>query len=230
MSIVQRLKRRLRKPVQRIVGHDEDARFRLRLPSPSGKGDWLAFDCVLTTREDGMGEHWRLRTHLRADFSRVLQPLGKAPDEAPMLRLSDHSAEKARPPGSAMVRIGAGATGAMQRVLATRIARRALAPLADQRVESWMDVHGTTAMLDAGSEEMLPKGLARIGVVPAADGPPIQSWSAPTPTGMAQITTLHLDERHIHQSARARRAGERPLRVAATFAQIVEKATDDDRD
>ena len=113
--------------------------------------------------------------------------------------------------------------------LDTAVARRMLAPLAGQRVESWMDLHGSTAPLDSNADDMLPRGLARIGVMPDRDGPPVQSWAAPTPRGMAQITTLQIDERHL-MAGRRGKASDKPLRLAATFAQIVEQSGERDDD
>lgn len=223
MSLLRRLRNTVRPPLRRLKGSDDDAHFRLRLPARDDKeGDWLAFDCVITTREDASGEHLRLRSHLRADFSRLL-PVRHAPARE---RLS-------APPGGtgrsrSLQRLSDSAGQLIGRALDTAIARRALAPLAGQRLESWMDIHGTTAPRDGSVEDMLPRGLARIGVMPDRAGPPVQSWAAPTPTGMAQITTLQIDEQQL--TGRRPSAGEHPLRLAATFAQVVESSDGRDDD
>lgn len=221
MSVFSRLRQAVQPPLRRMQGADEDAHFRLRLPARDGQdGDWLSFDCAITTREDAFGEHLRLRTHLRADFSRLLPALGGPPRE----RLAGPQSDKT---GRALQRLGERAGKLVDRALDTQLARRALAPVANQRVESWMDLHGTTAPQDIATAEMLPKGLARIGVMPDRDGPPVQSWAAPTPHGMAQITTLQLDERHLLAGRRGK-TDEKPLRIAATFAQVVERSDDAD--
>lgn len=226
MSLLRRLRNTVRPPLKRLKGSDEDAHFRLRLPARDDQaGDWLAFDCAITTREDADGEHLRLRSHLRADFSRLLP----ARDTVRRERLA---APVSAGRGGALQRLGGGAGQLLERAVSTALdtplARRALAPLADQRVESWMDLHGTTAPRDDDTQAMLPKGLARIGVMPDRDGPPVQSWASPTPTGMAQITTLQIDEQQL--TGRRRQSGDKPLRLAATFAQVVEQADGRDDD
>lgn len=228
MSLLRRLRNTVRPPLRRLHGSDEDAHFRLRLPARDDQeGDWLAFDCAVTTREDADGEHLRLRSHLRADFSRLL-PAMRTPARA---RLSAPADAGTR--GRALQRLSDRASRlvgrALDTALDTTVARRALAPLAGRRVESWMDLHGTTAPLDSSTDDMLPRGLARIGVMPDRDGPPVQSWAAPTPHGMAQITTLQIDERHL-MTGRGGKAPDKPLRLAATFAQIVEQSGERDDD
>lgn len=228
MSLLRRLRNTLRPPLRRLRGSDEDAHFRLRLPARDDQeGDWLAFDCAITTREDADGEQLRLRSHLRADFSRLL-PARKT---SPQARLAPPPEDGAR--GRALQRLSDRASRlvghALDTALDTALARRALAPLAGRRVESWMDLHGTTAPRDSSTEEMLPRGLARIGVMPDRDGPPVQSWAAPTPTGMAQITTLQIDERQL-MTGRRGKVSDKPLRLAATFAQIVEQSGERDDD
>jgi hypothetical protein len=224
MSLLRRLRNTVRPPLRRLQGSDEDAHFSLRLPARGDQeGDWLAFDCAITTREDADGEHLRLRSHLRADFSRLL-PARRTSQRARLAPPPDDSAS-----GRALQRLGERASRlagraldrALNRALDTAVARRALAPLAHRRVESWMDLHGTTAPLDRDADDMLPRGLARIGVMPDRDGPPVQSWVAPTPHGMAQITTLRIDERHLMPGGRGKTPN-KPLRLAATFAQVVE--------
>lgn len=228
MSLLRRLRNTVRPPLRRLQGNDEDAHFRLRLPARDDQeGDWLAFDCAITTREDADGEHLRLRSHLRADFSRLL-PQTRASARA---RLSAPAEPGTR--GRALQQLSDRAGRLVGRVLDTAldtaVARRMLAPLAGQRVESWMDLHGSTAPLDSNTDDMLPRGLARIGVMPDRDGPPVQSWAAPTPRGMAQITTLQIDERHL-MAGRRGKASDKPLRLAATFAQIVEQSGERDDD
>ena len=62
MSLLRRLRNTVRPPLRRLQGSDEDAHFRLRLPARGGQeGDWLAFDCVVTTHEDAHGEHLLIR-------------------------------------------------------------------------------------------------------------------------------------------------------------------------
>lgn len=230
MSVIRRFRSLLQPPLKRLGDSDEDAHFTLRLPARNAQeGDWLSFDCAITTREDAYGEHVRLRTHLRADFSRFLPQ--HTPATPADRRLSD-AWETPTPSaaGRALAQITTRAGKLMDRALRIAPVQRALAPLADQRVESWMDIHGTTAPRDEDSRDMLPEGLAKLGVVPAADGPPIQSWAAPTPHGMAQITTMHLDERNLVQTKNTRDRAGNPLRLAATFAQVVEKVPDPQRD
>lgn len=231
MSILHRFRKAVRPPLRRIGDGDEDAHFRLRLPARGGQaGDWLAFDCVVTTHEDAHGEHLRMSTHLRADFSRLLPGSARVRADADAPLLIEGRREPSGPAGRALARVTARAGGLIDRVLRTAPARRALAPLQSQRVEGWMDIRGTTAPRDGDTTEMLPEGLARIGVVPDREGPPVQSWASPTPHGMAQITTLQLDERHLMTGSQTRRGKRQPLRLAATFAQIVERVPDRDSD
>lgn len=229
MSVISRFRNILRPPLKRLGDSDEDAHFTLRLPARNAQdGDWLSFDCAVSTREDAYGEHVHLRTHLRADFSRFLPQSTPTPQADRLLSHDNMGAQSTT--GKALAQITSRAGKLVDRALRIGPVQRALAPLADQRVESWMDIQGTTAPRDKDSREMLPDGLAKLGVVPAEDGPPIQSWAAPTPNGMAQITTMHLDERHLVQTKNTRDKTGNPLRLAATFAQVVETIPDRQRD
>lgn len=239
MSWVDRLRARLRAPVRstaravtRLRG-DEEARLVFRLPSPRGDGHWLEAACALEVRETEHGEEVHLRTQLRADFERLLrqapvsESLGRQPKAE---RLSyrpddDHGAGTAIPDSASRLpaRLRQGMRNAVmratQRGLQLPPVRRALAPLADQRVESWMELHGSSGPRQHRAGEMLPEALRRLGVEPDPDGPPIQSWEGPVPGGSLHVTTMQLDERHIDQ----RDADGRPLRISATFAQLNER-------
>jgi hypothetical protein len=187
---------------------DDRGSFKARLPGADGT-PWLEMDCGWETHASADGETTRLRAHLRADFARLLG----APQAADGHALLEHSDGGTR--RQAIVERGA---HLVARGLRSELMQRVLSPLRHRRVDTWMDVCSSTQPLDADGRSLLPARLAELGVQPQADGPPLQSWAGHTPRGMAQVTTLQLDERHLPQGVQ----GGKPFRLAATFAQLSE--------
>lgn len=226
MALPDRLWQRIRAPfsraartVTRLQG-DEETRFSLQLPDGHG-GRWLELECEIRAHATPHGEHMRARTHLRADFSMVLaaesrQPqalshLGRGGDRLQSERWGEgpHARTTLRADDRPLPRLVAQA-------LRLPVVQRVLAPLADRHVESWLEVHGTTAPLDSDSGTLLPPGLESLGIRPDPDGPPVQSWEGAAGSDHVHVTTVRLDEREV----RSRTARRDALRIAATYAQV----------
>lgn len=173
-----------------------------------GLGDlpFVHVDIKLATEDSGQGETLRLQAHIETRFEALADAL-----PAPLKAKALPGARKA----GALIRKG----------LSAPLVQRAVTPFRDLKLNSWIDLQASTAPRDQGPRELLPQNqLARLGVSPQKDGPPVQTWlsetGGPTP-GLAQITTVLLDKAQLPARLKAA-LGSRPFQLAATLVNVVE--------
>lgn len=173
---------------------------------------------------EGDGEHMHLRARVQANFASALRPM--------LARDPQHTALPATSSSGRAVRLADRVSSGVQQVAA----RALRVPLVRNVAESVMahDVN-TYIDLDASSSSWLDgsralahnsrhPALERLGVVPddSTTAPPLQSWAGESDQGFAQVSVLRLDRRHF--SAALRQAlGNRPLQVAATVINTIER-------
>ena len=197
-------------PLAKLMRHGlpsvpESFDFQARVP---GLGDipFMSLSLKLATEQIGSGEQVRLQAHIETRFSAIVQAL----------------------PGAQKIQALPGARSArrlIQSGLQNRGIQKALSPFRHTRLSSWVDIQASTAPRDRGPADLLPtQELAKIGVQPHKDGPPIQTWLSETgggAPGLAQITTVQMDKRQLPQRLREA-LGAAPFQLAATVVHVIE--------
>lgn len=214
MSILRRFQngvRHLGPRARAPAGEPRRAALRLTLPSPFGGEPWARVEVALT--ESGDGES----LHLQGFVDGCLRiPAADAP-----------ALPRSGTGGGLVARSRAAASGFVRRGF-DGLPRRALAPLLDRRVRTWVDVRSSDRPLAAGARELMPErlrefcgaelarapaGLPRVGIWTAAlDGPR---------RGMASLTLLQVDGDALPGGAAAR-----PFALHASVATVVEDGPD----
>ena len=182
----------------------ENLQFQLEIPG-AGERPFVSMNFKLATERGANGEQLRLQAHMETRF----EALTALPAAQKLKAL----------PGAS------GARRLVRRGLENRLVQRALKPFEQARFSSWLDLRATTTPRDRGPGELLPgTELAKVGVQPVVNGPPVQTWLSETggaTPGLAQITTLQLDKKDL--PARLRRLlGAAPFQLAATVVNVIE--------
>lgn len=207
------------------TGADREERlsFAAELPLGSGLPLWRV-QLQMVSEPQADGERLRLRAHFQTNFASALRPALQGA----------HAAER-RP---TLTADGTGtATTLAQRAgdLVQRAAARALAvpgvralaePLLQLDLNTWVELHASTASLAEGSHQLLPQAdkLASLGIVPrrTADQPVAESWAGESADGFAQVSVLQLDKRHLPLRL-SRMLGERSFSLAAAVVNTAQQ-------
>lgn len=204
------------------------------LPAASG-APLLRIQLQLETRERGGGEESHLRLHLQSSLGNAALAADtspappRPPQPAALPRRVDTSRLTSRF-GAFAARLPArGAAALLQRGLGNSLVRRAVTPLLQHDLNTWVDVRASTAPLMRGVAALMPSytdKLRQIGVqLPSGDGPLAHSWAGATDgpnPGFAQFSILRFDQRHLPTAAAALLGG-KAFQLVATIAQVIEE-------
>lgn len=235
---------------QAHAGHlldDEPQRLRFSAAIPGLGGDSLFKIAVEAhTEPDAFGgERIRMRAHLQANLASVVKPalsalIQKAADRAqayqaalpaPPVRggeLAGHGGAAMRQVTSlsnafAPLRARAGGWLAERVQTLAPALSNSLQPLLENDLQTWVELHASTAPLADGAKSLLPnaKGLAKLGIVPV-DGPtatPLQAWSGQVGSEAAQVALLRLDESNLPEQLKEALGG-KPFSLAAAVVSV----------
>ncbi len=176
---------------------EERLSFAAELPIGQPQPLWRLQLQVLTEPQAD-GERMRLRAHLQTNFASALRPaLAATP--------ADARPAPGRAPAARSLRLAQRAGGLVQHVAARALAvpgvRTVAEPLLRLDLNTWVEIHASTASLARGSHQLLPQAerLAALGIVPtpASERPAAESWSGEVADGFVQVSVLQLDKRHL---------------------------------
>ena len=226
--------RSVRRTAEAAPEDSQRLRFSAVIP---GAGDTSLFRITVEAHSEpdaGGGERLRLRAHVQANFASGLKPalafvaqrataraLAALPN--PNTREDRHSASAIT---LALAPFARRAGGWLERRLQAQAPRllAAAAPLLTHDLQSWFELHASTAPLAQGARALLPE-IAKLGVLgikPSVDAnaPPLEQWMGRIDNEVAQVTMLRLDERQLPDGVRELLGG-RPFQLAAAVVNVV---------
>ena len=195
---------------------------------------------ALTEPAPGGGERLRLRAHVQTNLASVLKPALAALGTRTLKALPAPARQAASPGTAAMQPLlqpllhplarQAGqwlGEQARQRAaaLAPRLSRWA-APVLAQDLNTWIELHASTAPLVEGARALLPNAgqLARLGIHPdtGPNAPPVQGWQGRIGNEAAQVSLLRIDDRQLPDSLKASLGG-KPFQLAAAVVNVASR-------
>lgn len=217
---------------------DESQRLRFSAVIP-GAGDSSLFRLTVEAYSEpdaAGGERLRLRAHVQANFASGLKPaLAFVAERATARALAalpnPNVRENQRIAGAisqALAPIARRAGGWLERRLQAQAPRllAAAAPLLTHDLQSWFELHASTAPLAQGARALLPE-IAKLGVLgikPSLDAnaPPLEQWMGRIGNEVAQVSMLRLDERLLPVGLQDLLAG-KPFQLAVAVVNVVTK-------
>jgi len=211
-------------------------RFAAELPGGRHGPLWKLHVEALTEPAPGGGERLKLRAHVQTNLASAARPaLAALTERLARQRVPSLAAPLAAPlaatAGALLPRAQQAAQGVSAwverraRALAPRLSAWA-EPLLQHDVQTWMEVHLSTAPLERGAQALLPNvaGLARLGITPQTgpDSPPLQSWQGRMGDESAQVSLLRLDDGQLPASLR-QSLGVRSLQLAAAVVNVARR-------
>lgn len=227
MSLLDRLRNSLDSlAAGALPGLGED-RLSFKAEVPAGVfGSILKLDVSMETEAHGDGERVRLRAHVQTNFASVLRPMLEAPPPPRKARRragGKASASRALAPAASFV--GHLAGRGMRRAWNNPVVQRLAQPLMKHDINSWIEVTASTAPLDRGAHDLIPRSekLESMGIRPARhEGPHVESWSGSTAQVTAQVSTLQIDKKSLPKNLR-KRLGDQPFNLAAMIVNTIEE-------
>ena len=227
MSLLDRLRNSLDSLAAGALPGAGDDRLSFKAEIPAGVfGSILKLDVSVETEAHGDGERVRLRAHVQTNFASVLRPMLEAPPP-PRKRSRRGSAKsgtsRALAPAASFV--GHLAGRGMRRALSNPLVQRLAEPLMKHDINSWIEVTASTASLDRGAHDLIPRSekLESMGIRPARhEGPHVESWSGSTTQGSAQVSTLQIDKKSLPKNLQ-KRLGDQPFNLAAMIVNTIEE-------
>lgn len=228
MSLIDRLRTRIDALATGALSAAGDDRLSFKAEIPAGVfGSILKLDVTVDTEAHGDGERVRLRAHVQTNFASVLKPMLAAPPAPPKPRRrggkKESSASRALAPAASFVRRLA--SRGVRRAFANPLVQRLAEPLMKHDLNSWIEISASTASLDRGAHDLIPKSdkLESMGIRPARhEGPHVESWSGMTGQGTAQVSTLQIDKKSLPKNLQ-KRLGDQPFNLAAMIINTIEE-------
>ena len=216
MNLLDSLRTRLGRLKQAVLPPstvaEERMNFSLELPGPAGKPLWR-LQVQMHSEPQGDGEKLRLRAHIQTNLASALRPALDAP-------VADRRALTLA--GQA----GKTATSLARRALRSPALRALAEPLLQHDLNTWVEIHSSSAHLENGARELLPQGerLAAMGIAPRRkEGPVTESWAGEAAGGFAQVSLIQLDKQHLPQALQDA-LGSKPFQFAAAVVNTLEAA------
>lgn len=222
-NILGRLRARLAQAgaLARAAFDTEHLNFSAAIPGGTGGAPLWRLDVQTLTEPQADGEKLRLRAHIQTNFASVLR---ESLDRPPPPEHEALSAGDAAP--SRAERVGRLAQRAAGRALSVPLLRGLAQPLLDHDFHTWIELQASTASLDQGAKDLMParEALARLGIEPvmSRDAPVAQTWAGESPRGLAQVSVLQMDKRHLPPRL-AKAIGDRPFSLAAAIVNVAEQ-------
>lgn len=220
------LKSARRKPQPPPQNDSETLNFAAEIPVGESQPLWR-IELQMHSEPQADGERLRLRAHLQTNLGSALRPAlraGKSPDTRHEA-LAHEAAKPARGLRLAQ-RTGAAVQELSRRALGVPLLKRIAEPLLRLDFNTWIEIQASTASLDAGASSLLPQRerLAALGIRPraAGDQPVAETWAGETPDGVAQLSVLQIERRHLPQQL-LKLLRDKPFGMAATIINTVQQ-------
>lgn len=223
MGMINRLRRgmaALRSSSQRNTadaGTGEALSFTAALPVAGSASPLWQLDLSVSSEPHADGERLRLRARVQTNFASALRPAVARSGPAALGGAKKESLSE---------RTGALVQRTASRMLAVPGVRSLAEPLLRHDFNTWLEVQTSTASLDTGPAELLPQSerLTALGIRPKAAGsqPVAETWSGEVADGMAQVSVLQLDKRHLPPRLQ-QSLGDKPFALAATIVNTVQQ-------
>jgi hypothetical protein len=228
MSLLDRLRSSLDSLAAGALQGAGDDRLAFKAEIPAGVfGSILKFDVSVHSEAHGDGERVRVRAHVQTNFASVLRPMLEAPPPPRPQRRRNGSRKsspsRALAPAASFV--GHLAGRGVRRALSNPLVQRLAEPLLKHDINSWIEVTASTASLDRGAHDLMPRSekLESMGIRPARrEGPHMESWSGSTAQGSAQVSTLQIDKKSLPKNLQ-KRLGNQPFNLAAMIVNTIEE-------
>lgn len=227
MSLLDRLRNSLDTlAAGALPGAGED-RLSFKAEVPAGVfGSIFKLDVSVETEAHGDGERVRLRARVQTNFASVLRPMLEAPPppRKTRRRVGKASESRALAPAAASF-VGHLASRGVRRAWSNPVVQRLAQPLMKHDINSWIEVTASTASLDRGAHDLIPRSekLESMGIRPARrEGPHVESWSGSTAQGSAQVSTVQIDKNSLPKNLR-KRLGDQPFNLAAMIVNTIEE-------
>lgn len=203
-------------------------RFAAEIPGGAHGPLWKLSVEALSEPAPGGGERLKLRAHMQTNLASVVKPALASLGERAMAALPApaRGASQAMQPFGRQARQWLG-EAAQQRLarLAPRLSRWS-APLLANDVNTWIELHASTAPLVEGAKALLPNAskLAALGIHPdlGPHAPPVQAWQGRIGDEAAQVSLLRMDDRQLPENLRAKLGGQ-PFQIAAAVVNLVSR-------
>lgn len=203
-------------------------RFGAEIPGGAHGPLWKIQVEALTEPAPGGGERLRLRAHVQTNLASVARPALAALGERSLARLPAPAvlAGTALAPLAQQAGrwLGEWAQQGAQRI-APRLSRWA-APLLRNDLNTWFELHASTAPLVEGAKALLPNAekLSQLGITPnlGPNAPAMQAWQGRIGDEAAQVSLLRMDDRQLPDNLRAQLGGT-PFQIAAAIVNVVSR-------
>ncbi len=204
---------------------EETQRLRFAAEIPGGKRGplWKINIEALTEPAPSGGERLRLRAHIQTNLASVAKPALAALGERSLACLPAPASSALAPYSQQATRwLSAWVQQRAQRA-APRLLRWA-APLLQNDLTTWVELHASTAPLVEGAKALLPNAaqLSKLGITPdtGPNAPAVQNWQGQIGDEVAQVALLRMDDRQLPESLRAKLGGT-PFQIAAAVVNVV---------
>ncbi len=201
-------------------------RFAAEIPGGALGPLWKIKIEALSEPAPGGGERLRLRAHVQTNLASVARPALAALGARTLARLPAPAAQVS----TALAPLAQQATrkfGEWVQAGAARVAPRLsrwTAPLLRHDLNTWVELHASTAPLVEGAKALLPNAakLSQLGITPdtGPNAPAMQSWQGRIGDEAAQVSLLRLDDRQLPDHLRATLGGT-PFQIAAAVVNVV---------
>lgn len=207
-------------------GEPEEFAFSAEVPVTGADAPLWRIEVKIASEPHGDGEKIRVRAHIQTNLASALRPALKAPQAG-----GEHTALPSNSSGGMRLaqRAGALAQRTAARALQLPVLRDIAEPLLEHDLNTWIDVNASTAFLDKGSSELLPRSdkLDRLGIRPKAmkpgDKPTVETWAGEAPGGgFAQFSIVQMDKQHLPPQL-ADALGDKPFQLAAAIVNTAER-------
>ena len=201
-------------------------RFAAEIPGGAHGPLWKLNVEALSEPAPGGGERLRLRAHVQTNLASAVKPALAALGERTLARLPAPAAQATTALAPVMQEasrwLGDWAQARAQQ-LAPRLSRWA-APLLRNDLNTWFELHASTAPLVQGAKALLPHAekLSQLGITPnlGPNAPAVQNWQGRIGDEMAQVSLLRMDDRQLPENLRAQLGGT-PFQIAAAVVNVV---------
>ena len=217
-----------RPPKTGPIEREEPQRLRFAAEIPGGAHGplWKLNIEALSEPAPGGGERLRLRAHVQTNLASAVKPALAALGERTLARLPAPAAKATTALAPVMQeasrRLGDWAQTRAQQ-WAPRLSRWA-APLLRNDLNTWFELHASTAPLVQGAKALLPNAekLSQLGITPnlGPNAPAVQNWQGRIGDEMAQVSLLRMDDRQLPENLRAQLGGT-PFQIAAAVVNVV---------
>ena len=201
-------------------------RFAAEIPGGAHGPLWKINVEALSEPAPGGGERLRLRAHVQTNLASAVKPALAALGERTLARLPAPAAQATTALAPVMQEAGRWLgdwSQARAQQLAPRLSRWA-APLLRHDLNTWFELHASTAPLVQGAKALLPNAekLSQLGITPnlGPNAPAVQNWQGRIGDEMAQVSLLRLDDTQLPENLRAQLGGT-PFQIAAAVVNVV---------